>query len=324
MEHNNVGFMIFLFNFADFRFQNVNFPGCERHWTLCKQNDFLKALGIHVWYICHKIQSNVSKIYHTWILWEGEKIQSWYFRTSSCRRKVLGSRFGGGSRVKRNSKIICFCPKKLFNMKNQASSINHLWIIYDSSWFYLILFKYLCWLLVQVFCFSHFFQKWCKSAKRGCIAQPSPPLLGWSLLPFLAISFCIESNDHNPKRERKNVSVPRIFTYVPTKSLKKRWLENDSFHLLQKPYFQVKRVGFREHIVFFQNYAYKKLEFAAVLDCLRPIFCGQKNIVSNALHHHSLRLPDFPLDTHSADWHPWPSSHICACRPKKKVTPWWK
>ena len=41
-----------------------------------KQNDFLKALRIHVWYICHKIQSNAVKIYHTWILWEGKKKSS--------------------------------------------------------------------------------------------------------------------------------------------------------------------------------------------------------------------------------------------------------
>lgn len=47
-----------------------------------------------------------------------------------------------------------------------------------------------------------YFQKWYTNAKRGRIAQLSPPLLGWSLLPFLAISICIESNVHNPKRER--------------------------------------------------------------------------------------------------------------------------
>ena len=203
-------------------------------------------------------------------------------------------------------------------MKNQASSINHLWIIYDSSWFYLIPFKYLCWLLVQVVCFSHFFQKWCKNAKRGCIAQLSPPLLGWSLLPFLAISVCIESNDHNPKRERerKNVSVPRIFMYLQFPSKKDGWKMIHSI-FCKSPIFRWKMLVLGRLLCFFQNYAYKNRRLL-LLRLLQAYFLWAKKYRFQCPAPSFPKLPNFPLDTHSADWHPWPSSHICACRPKKK------
>ena len=130
-----------------------------------KQNDFVKALRIHVWYICHKIQSNVGKIY---IHGSYGKEKNPVLGTSAQVPVASESltRSNGGKFLVSRVKNHLLLSKKLFNMKNQASSINHLWIIYDSSWFYLIPFKYLCWLLVQVVCFSHFFRSGARMQKE--------------------------------------------------------------------------------------------------------------------------------------------------------------
>ena len=74
---------------------------------------------------------------------------------------------------------------KVFNMEKQESSV----ILFDSIWVLVLTTCPSVWQLQ-----SFLSVPWCKNAKTSRRKQLSPHLLGWSLLPFLAASVCIESN----------------------------------------------------------------------------------------------------------------------------------